>query len=133
MSEQELLLIFVGIIALCMIVITCAIVFIAIQSARTRRKVHEFVSHVQDELSFISAKTAVMLHDISELLTHIKGETRTVSEKSLLTLHELRSLIAYVHDETKTLALKASNGIARVTVGTLVLGAVSQFFKKKPK
>lgn len=133
MTEQELLLIFVGIIALCMVIITGVIVFIGIQSAKTMEKMHGFIGHVQNELSFISSKAAVTLHDVSELLTHLKGETSSVGEKSLITLHEVRNLVAYIHDETKTLALKASNGIAKVTIGTLAIGVMSQFFKKKPK
>ncbi len=133
MSEQELLLIFLGIIAFCMVIITAAIVFIAIQSARTRQKMDAFVSHLQNELSFISSKAAVTLHDVSELLTHLKGQTHTLGEKSMLTLHEVRNLVAYLHDETRTLALKASNGITKATLGTLAIGAFSQFLKKKPK
>lgn len=133
MTEQELLLIFVGIIAVCMVVITGVIIFIGVQTVKTMQTMHDFVDHAKNELSFLSTKAAVTLHDISELLVHLKGETRSVSEKSLLALHEMRNLIAYVHDETKTLALKASNGIAKVTIGTLAIGAMSQFFKKKPK
>lgn len=133
MSDQELLLIFVGIIAVCMIVITAVIVYIGIQTVITMQKIHEFIAHVHNELSFLSTKAAVTLHDVSELLIHLKGESRTVSEKSLLALHEIRDLIAYIHEETKTLALKASNGIAKVTIGTLAIGAMSQLFKKKPK
>lgn len=133
MTEQELLLIFVGIIAVCMVIITGVIAFIGIQTVKTMQKVHEFMDHAQNEISFLSTKAAVTLHDVSELLIHLKGETRSVSDKSLLALHEMRDLIAYVHDETKTLALKASNGIAKVTIGTLAIGAMSQFFKKKPK
>lgn len=133
MTEQELLLLFVGIIAVCMVIITAVIVYIGIQTVMTMQKMHEFIAHVQNELSFLSTKAAVTLHDVSELLVHLKGESRSVSEKSLLALHEIRDLIAYVHEETKTLALKASNGIAKVTIGTLAIGAMSQFFKKKPK
>lgn len=133
MTEQELLLIFVGVIAVCMTIITVVILFIGIQTVKTIQKMHEFVDLVQNELSFLSTKAAVTLHDVSELLVHLKGETRSVSEKSLLALHEMRDLIAYVHDETKTLALKASNGIAKVTIGTLAIGAMSQFFKKRTK
>lgn len=131
MSDQQLLTLFVGIIALCMVIITTVIVFIGIHSVKTMQKMHEFVAHVQNELSFLSTKAAVTLHDVSELLGHLKGETRAVSEKSVLALHEVRALIAYIHDETKSLALSASNGIAKVTIGTLVIGALSQLFKKK--
>ncbi len=95
-------------------------------------KVHEFITHAQNELSFISGKAVVTLQDVSELLGQLKGETRSITEKSLISLHEMHALIAFLHDETKSLALKASNGIAKVTFGTLVIGALSQFFKKKP-
>ena len=132
MTDQQLLTLFVGVIALCMVIITAVIIFIGVHSVKTMHKVHDFIAHAQNELSFLSTKAAVTLHDVSELLGHVKGESRTISEKSVLALHEIRNLIAYIHDETKSLALSASNGIAKVTVGTLVIGALSQFFKKKP-
>jgi uncharacterized protein YoxC len=131
MNDQQLLTIFVGIIAICMIFITIVIIFIGINSIKTMHKVHEFIGHVQNELSFISGKAVVTLQDVSELLGQLKGETRSITEKSLMSLHELHALIAFFHDELKSLALKASNGIAKVTLGTLVIGALSQFFKKK--
>ncbi|MFA5215100.1 hypothetical protein [Sulfuricurvum sp.] len=132
MIEQQLLTLFVGIIAICMIFITAVIVYIGINSIKTMNKVNEFIAHLQHELSFISGKAVVTLQDVSELLGQLKGETRSISEKSLMSLHELHGLIAFLHDETKSLALKASNGIAKVTLGTLAIGALSQFFKKKP-
>lgn len=132
MIEQQLLTLFVGIIAICMVIITVVIVYVGIHSIKTMNKVHEFIAHVQNELSFISAKAIVTLHDVSELLTHLKGETRSISEKSALALHEIHELISYLHMETRSLALKASNGIAKVTIGSLAIGALSQFFKKKP-
>jgi uncharacterized protein YoxC len=131
MSEQQLLTLFVGIIAICMVIITLVIVFIGINSIKTMNKIHEFTDHLQNELSFISTKAAVTLHDVSELLTHLKGETRSISEKTALALHEIHDLIAYLHEEARALALRASNGIAKVTIGTLAIGALSQFFKKK--
>lgn len=132
MIEQQLLTLFVGIIAICMVIITVVIVYVGIHSIKTMNKVHEFIAHVQNELSFISAKAIVTLHDVSELLAHLKGETRSISEKSTLALHEIHELISYLHMETRSLALKASNGIAKVTIGSLAIGALSQFFKKKP-
>jgi uncharacterized protein YoxC len=131
MNDQQLLTIFVGIIAICMIFITLVIVFIGINSIKTMQRVHDFIGHLQHELSFISGKAVVTLQDVSELLGQLKGETRSITEKSLMSLHELHALIAFFHDEMKSLALKASNGIAKVTLGTLVIGALSQFFKKK--
>lgn len=132
MIEQQLLTLFVGIIAICMVIITVVIVYVGVHSIKTMNKVHEFIAHVQNELSFISAKAIVTLHDVSELLAHLKGETRSISEKSTLALHEIHELISYLHMETRSLALKASNGIAKVTIGSLAIGALSQFFKKKP-
>ncbi|MDD3770515.1 hypothetical protein E0765_09570 [Sulfuricurvum sp. IAE1] len=131
MNEQELLIIFTGIIAVCMVFITAVIVVIGVMAFKTFRRLNEFIGHVQNELSFISTKAAVTLHDVSELLAHLKDETRSISEKSLLALHEVRDLISYIHTETQSLALKASNAIAKVTIGTLAIGAMSQIFKKK--
>jgi len=131
--ENDWLTIFVGIIALCMVFITGVIIFIGIQTYKTMERTNEFITHVQNELSFLSTKAAVTLHDVSELLIHLKDETRSISSKSLQALNEVHTLISFLHDETQSLALKASNGIAKVTVGTLAIGALSQFLKKKPK
>ncbi|MDD5051875.1 MAG: hypothetical protein PHO27_03965 [Sulfuricurvum sp.] len=129
--DNGLLTIFVGIIAVCMLFITVVIIFIGIHMIRSMQLLHEFVAHVQNELSFLSTKAALTLHEVNELLGHVKEETLSISEKSKLSLHELHDLISYLHDETKNLALKASNGIAKVTIGSLAIGALSQFFKKK--
>lgn len=131
MNETELLTLFVGIIAFCMLIITSVVIFIGVQSVKTMQKAQEFVSHVQNELSFLSTKAVLTLHEVNELLSHLKEETKVLSDKSKLSLHELHDLISYLHDETKTLALKASNGIAKVTIGSLAIGALSQFLKKK--
>jgi len=131
MTDQQLLTFFVGIITLCMLVITAVVVFISIQMVKSMNKVHEFIAHVQNELNFLSTKAVVTLHDVSELLNHLKDETHTIGEKSVLVLHEVRDLITYIQDEIRSLAFSASNGIAKVTVGTLAIRALSQFFKKK--
>jgi len=131
MSEIGLLTVFVGIIALCMVIITSVVIFIGIQSSKTMQKSQELMAHLQNELSFLATKAALTLHEVNELIGHLKEETKALSDKSKLSLHELHDLISYLHDETKTLALKASNGIAKVTIGSLAIGAVSQFFKKK--
>lgn len=133
MSETGLLTIFVGIIALCMLMITAVILFIGMQSFKTMQKVQDFIAHVETELSFLSMKGATTLHQINELLIQLKSETKELSDKSKLSLHELHNLLSFLHDETKTLALKASNGIAKVTIGSLAIGALSQFLKKKNK
>jgi uncharacterized protein YoxC len=131
MNDAGLLTLFVGIIALCMVVITSVMLFIGVHSIKTMQKTQEFIAHIQNELSFLSTKGALTLHEINALLTHLKEETKVLSDKSKLSLHELHDLISYLHDETKELALKASNGIAKVTIGSLAIGALSQFFKKK--
>lgn len=127
----EWMTIFVGIIAICMVFITTVIIFIGLQTLKTMKRVHEFIGQAQSEISFLSTKAALTLHEINELIAHLKIETRSISEKSLMALHEAHDLISYVHDETKTLALKASSGIAKVTVGSLLIGALSQILKKK--
>lgn len=131
MNETELLTLFVGIIALCMLIITVVIIFIGTYSIKTMQKTQEFIAHIQNELSFLSTKAALTLHEVNELLSQLRVESKVLSDKSKLSLHELHDLISFLHDETKTLALKASNGIAKVTIGSLAIGAISQFFKKK--
>lgn len=129
--QVDWLTIFVGIIAVCAVFITTVIVFIGLQTIKSMQQLNTFIGHVQNELSFISTKAALTLHEVNELLGHLKEETRSIGEKSKLSLQELHGLIAFVHDETKDLALKASNGIAKVTIGSLAIGALSQLLKKK--
>lgn len=131
--ENQLLTIFVGVIALCSVFITGVIIIVALHALKTMQQIHEFVAHVQNELSFLSTKAALTLHEVNELIVHLKEETRSISDKSKLSLHELHTLISFIHDETKSLALKASNGIAKVTIGSLAIGALSQILKKKTK
>lgn len=131
MTEQQLLTLFVGVIAICMVFITIVIVLIGINSIKTMEKAQEFMAHLQNELSFLSTKAILTLHEVNGLLGQLKEETKSIGEKSKLSLHELHDLISYLHDETKELALKASNGIAKVTIGSLAIGALSQFLKKK--
>ncbi|MDD5716451.1 MAG: DUF948 domain-containing protein [Sulfuricurvum sp.] len=128
---MDWLTVFIGIIAVCMVIMTVIVVMFGLQMLRTMQQVNEFILHVQNELSFLSTKAALTLHEVNELLGHLKEETKSLSDKSKLSLHELHDLISFVHDETKTLALKASNGIAKVTIGSLAIGALSQFLKKK--
>jgi hypothetical protein len=127
----DLMTIFVGIIALCMVLITTVIVVIGVQTLQTMKRVHAFIGLAQNEISFLSSKVALTLHEINELIAHLKDETRALSDKSKLSLHELHDLISYLHDETKSLAVKASNGIAKVTIASLAIGALSQMLKKK--
>lgn len=129
--DNQMLTIFVGVIALCMIFITAVIILIGIQALKTMQRFHEFIGLAQSELSFLSTKAALTLHELNELIVQLKGETLTLSQKALAALHETHDMIDYLHDQTKSLALKASNGIAKVTVGSLVIGALSQLLKKK--
>lgn len=129
--NNETLTIFVGIIAACMVIITLVIAFIGFHAIQTMRKGNEFIGIVQNELSFLTTKGALTLHEVNEFINHLKEQTEPIGEKSLSALHEIRELVSYIHEETKDLALKASNGIAKVTVGTLAIGALAQMFKKK--
>lgn len=129
--DNQMLVVFVGVIALCMLFITIVIVLIGLQALKTMKRVHEFIGHAQNELSFLSTKAALTLHELNELIVQLKGETRTLSQKGLEALHEAHEMIDYLHSQTKALALKASNGIAKVTMGSLLIGALSQFLKKK--
>lgn len=131
--DNQLLTIFVGVIALCTVFITAVIIMIGLHALKTMKQLQEIASHLQNELSFLSTKAALTLHEINELILHLKEETRSISDKSKLSLHELHDLISFVHDETKSLALKASNGIAKVTVGSLAIGALAQILKKRNK
>jgi hypothetical protein len=130
MSQIELLTLFVGIIALCMVIITSVIIFVGMNSIKTMQKTQQFIVHVQNELNFLSTKAALTLDEVNALLSLFKEETKVLSDKSKHSLHELHDLISFLHDETKLLAIKASNGIAKVTIGSIAIGALSQFFKK---
>ena len=128
--NNELLTIFVGIIAICMLFITIAIVFIGLQAFKTMKRTYEFIDSIQNELSFLSTKAALTLHEMNELMSNLKTETHSLGTKSLLTLDKVHEILSYVHDETKSLALKASNGIAKVTLGSLAIDAIFKFFNK---
>lgn len=131
LMNNELLTIFVGIIAACMVFMTVVVVVIGLQIFKTMKRAHKFIDSVQNELSFLSTKAALTLHEMNELIGNLKAETRSLGGKSLAALNELHELIGYFHEQAKSLALKASNGIAKVTFGSLAIGALSQFFKKK--
>lgn len=128
--QMDWLTIFVGIIAVCSVFITTVIVIIGLQMLKAMHRLHTFSFHVQNELSFLSAKVVLTLHEVNELIGHLKEESHSISEKSKLSLQELHGLISFVHDETKSLAVQAANGIAKVTIGSLAIGALSKIFKK---
>lgn len=129
--QNELLIFFVGIIAACMIVITVAVVIVGLEAQKTSKRINEFLVYAQSELSFLSTKLGLTLHEVNELMAHLKTQTHSLSNKSLLALHEVHDLISYVHNQTKDLAHKASSGIAKVTLGSLLIGALTQVLKKK--
>ncbi|MFA6189097.1 MAG: hypothetical protein WC680_07440 [Sulfuricurvum sp.] len=129
--NNETLTLFVGIIALCMIIITVVIALIGFHAIQMIQKSQEFIAQVQHELSFLTTKGALTLHEVNEFMKNLKEQTQPISEKSLQALHEIRDLVSFIHEETKELTLKASNGIAKVTIGSLAIGALAQIFKKK--
>lgn len=131
--NNETLTIFVGIIAACTVIITLVVAFIGYHAIQTMRKGNEFISIVQNELSFLTTKGALTLHELNEFINHLKEQTGPISEKSLSALHEIRELVSYIHEETRSLAMKASGGIAKVTIGSLAIGALAQIFKKNSK
>lgn len=131
--NTDLLTLFVGIIALCMIIITVVIALIGFHAVKMMQKSQEFIAAVQNELSFLTTKGASTLYEVNELIKHLKDQTTPISEKTLSALHEIRELVSYIHEQTRSLAMKASGGIAKVTVGSLAIGALAQIFKKTSK
>lgn len=129
--NHDLLTIFVGVIAACMVLITLVIAMIGLHAVRLMQKVQEFMQHAQNEFGSLGMKAAVTLQEINNLITHLKEQSGSIGDKSLSALHEIRELVTYIHEETKDLALKASNGIAKVTIGSLAIGALAQMFKKQ--
>lgn len=128
--DHQLMTVFIGIIAVCMVIITTIVLYIGLEVIRSIKTINKFVAHIENELSFISTKAAIALHDLSEFIQQLKGESRNIGEKGQLALNEVRNLVSFLHDEAQSLALKASNGIAKVTIGTLAIGVLSQIFKK---
>ena len=131
--DNEFLTLFVGIIALCMVIITVVIALIGFHAVKMMQKSQEFIAVVQNELSFLTTKGASTLYEVNEFIKHLKEQTEPISEKSISALHEIRELVSYIHEETRSLAMKASGGIAKVTVGSLAIGALAQIFKKNSK
>lgn len=129
--QNELLTVYVGIIAICMVVITAVVIFVGIQSLKTMKQLHDFIAHAQNELSFLSTKAALTLHEVNELMTTLKEQSGSLASKSMQILHEGHALLSYFHDEIKNVALKVSGGIAKVTVGSIALSALAQYLKKK--
>ncbi len=102
MIDQQL--IFLGIIAICMVIITGMIIFFAIQYSKTMNKVNTFISLGQDKLSILSSNISVITQESSDLIEKVGNESQ------LLT-----------------------NGIVKLTNASLAFKAFSQFFNKNPK
>lgn len=102
MIDQQL--IFLGIIAICMVIITGMIIFFAIQYSKTMNKVNAFISLGQDKLSILSSNISVITQESSDFIEKVGNESQ------LLT-----------------------NGIVKLTNASLAFKAFSQFFNKKPK
>ncbi|MBN2249079.1 MAG: hypothetical protein JW682_01940 [Campylobacterales bacterium] len=106
MIDQQLL--FLGIIAICMVIITVIIIFSAIQYTKTMHKVNTFIALGQDELSTLSSNLNVITQESSDLMQKLGYESQF-------------------------LTLRASNGIAKLTNASLAFKAFSQFFNKNPE
>lgn len=105
MNDQQLLLLFLGIITLCMVIITVVIIFAAIQYNKTIHKVNTFIDVGRNGLYTLSNNLSVITEESSELLGRL-GE------------------------ESQFLTLKASSGIAKLTNASLAFKAFDQFFNK---
>lgn len=108
MIDQQLLLLFLGIIAICMVVITVVIILVAIQYTKTIHKVNTFITVGQNSLYALSNTLSVITQESSKLAQKL-GE------------------------ESQFLTLKASSGIATITNASLAFKAFSQFFNKNPE
>ena len=108
MNDQQLLLLFLGIIAMCMFIITVMIIFFTIQHTKTMHKVNAFITLSQDSLSTFSSNLSVITQESSDLLKKLG-------------------------DESQFLKFRASNSIAKLTNASLVFNAFSQLFKKNPE
>jgi predicted PurR-regulated permease PerM len=106
MIDQQLL--FLAIIAICMVIITAIIIFSAIQYIKTMHKVNTFITLGQDGLSTLSSNLSIITQESSDLLEKLG-------------------------DESQFLKFRASNSIAKLTNASLVFNAFSQLFKKNPE
>ncbi|MCK9491250.1 MAG: YtxH domain-containing protein [Sulfurimonas sp.] len=108
MSEQELLLLFVGVIAVCMVIITPVVVFSIVERTKTMYKLDTFIDLAQKEFSTLSKNLCVITQQSSDLLKRLANESQFLTSK-------------------------ASNGITKLTTASIAFNALSQFFKEKPK
>lgn len=108
MNDQQLLLLFLGIIAICMVTITTIIIFSTIQYTKTMHKVNAFIALGQDRLSTLSSNISAITKESSDLLEKLGNESQF-------------------------LTFRASSSITKLTNATLAFKALSQFFKKNPE
>jgi hypothetical protein len=129
--DNQLITIFIGIIALCMVIITLVLIAVGLQTMQLLKRINELSVQLQHELSLFTSKVAHTLQEINALIIQLKSHSHLLSQKALEALHESHEMIGYIHDQTKSLAVKASGGIAKVTMGSLIISALSQLLKKK--
>ncbi len=108
MIEERLFLLFLGIIAICMVIITMVIILVAIKYIKTIHKVNTLIAVGQNGLYVLSSNLSAITKEGSELLGRI-GE------------------------ESQFLTLKASSGIAKLTNASLAFKVFAQFFNKNPE
>lgn len=105
MQEGGMITVFLGIMAVCMVIMTIIVVIVGLKVHKTMNQLQTFVKHTEKELTLFFAK-------------------------AVLSFHELHQLTRYLHTQTKALTLKASNGIAKVTLASLLVSVVSAILKK---
>jgi predicted PurR-regulated permease PerM len=108
MVEQQHLSLFLEIIAICMIIITVAIVFVAIEYVKTMHKVNTIIATGQEGLCSLSSNLSTITQKSSEVLEGLGVQTQF-------------------------LALKASTSMTKFTNASLAFKAITQFFKKNPQ
>lgn len=106
MINQQIL--FLGIIAICMIIITAVIIFAAIKYTKTMNKVNVIIDLGQDKFSTLSSNLSVITQESSDLLKKLGNESQF-------------------------LTFKASNSISKLTNASIAFKAFSQFFRKNPE
>jgi predicted PurR-regulated permease PerM len=106
MIDQQIL--FLSIIAICMIIITAIIIFAAIKYTKTMNKVNVIIDLGQNKFSTLSSNLSVITQESSDLLKKLGNESQF-------------------------LTFKASNSISKLTNASIAFKAFSQFFKKNPE
>lgn len=105
MQESGMITVFLGIMAVCMVIMTVIVVVVGLEVYKTLQHLQAFIKHTE------------------------KKVTR-LFRKGKLSLHELYELTHYLRTQTKAFTSKASNGIAKVTLVSLLVKAVSALLTK---